>query len=123
MDELLSGDDQGDYFLSSQEPVKVVDWLKKELKYYIAAGGKVTNPKNDLLMIFKNNRWDLPKGKLDPDETPAQCAVREVEEETGARGVEIVRGAGLTLHDYEEAGRKIIKTTWWFLMTTARLLR
>jgi 8-oxo-dGTP diphosphatase len=29
--------------------------------------------------------WSLPKGKCDPGETDEQCAVREVEEETGLR--------------------------------------
>jgi 8-oxo-dGTP pyrophosphatase MutT (NUDIX family) len=29
--------------------------------------------------------WELPGGYLDPDEDPAQCAAREVEEETGWR--------------------------------------
>lgn len=31
--------------------------------------------------------WSLPKGKRDPGETDEQCAVREVEEETGLRCV------------------------------------
>ena len=35
------------------------------------AGGRV-------LMIFRNGRWDLPKGKLEPGERIEECAVREV---------------------------------------------
>jgi 8-oxo-dGTP pyrophosphatase MutT (NUDIX family) len=33
--------------------------------------------------------WELPGGYLDPDEDPAACAVREVEEETGWRPLNI----------------------------------
>src|SRR4051812_28137640 len=33
--------------------------------------------------------WELPGGYLDPDEDPADCAAREVEEETGWRPLNI----------------------------------
>jgi 8-oxo-dGTP pyrophosphatase MutT (NUDIX family) len=35
------------------------------------------------------SRWDLPKGHMDPGETPLQTAVRELEEETGIPEQEI----------------------------------
>jgi len=35
----------------------------------IAAGGLVTNENNELLMIFRRGKWDLPKGKADEGET------------------------------------------------------
>lgn len=69
-------------------------------------------------MIFRRGVWDLPKGKIDPGETPAECALREVAEETGAEGLVILRGAGMTLHTYKENSQTIIKTTWWFIMST-----
>ncbi|MEL7161300.1 MAG: NUDIX domain-containing protein, partial [Bacteroidota bacterium] len=31
------------------------------------------------------NRWDLPKGHVDPGETNLECALRELEEETGVK--------------------------------------
>ena len=46
-----------------------------------AAGGLVYNIENQLLMIFRNNKWDLPKGKLEVGENIQECAIREVEEE------------------------------------------
>ena len=87
-----------------------------------AAGGYVVKAVGDriyVLMIFRRGCWDLPKGKIDPGETPAECAVREVAEETGAEDLAITRGAGMTVHKYRENGQSIIKTTWWFVMTTS----
>jgi len=49
----------------------------------LPAGGLVTNENNELLMIFRRGKWDLPKGKADEGETVEACALREVEEETG----------------------------------------
>ncbi len=48
-----------------------------------AAGGFVRNAKGELLVFFRRGSWDMPKGKIDPGETPEQAALREVEEETG----------------------------------------
>ena len=35
------------------------------------------------LLMRHANRWDLPKGHVDPGEKKKQCALRELEEETG----------------------------------------
>lgn len=35
--------------------------------------------------------WEIPAGRLDPDETPEACARRELEEETGMRAGELTR--------------------------------
>ena len=48
-----------------------------------AGGGLVRNEKKEILIIFRRGKWDLPKGKLDKGEKLEDCAVREVEEETG----------------------------------------
>ncbi|MEL7497201.1 MAG: NUDIX domain-containing protein [Planctomycetota bacterium] len=36
-----------------------------------------------ILLLKHRNRWDLPKGHVDPGETNLECALRELEEETG----------------------------------------
>jgi bis(5'-nucleosidyl)-tetraphosphatase len=41
-----------------------------------------SEPRSFLLMRHAD-RWDLPKGRVDPDETDRECALREFEEETG----------------------------------------
>lgn len=86
------------------------------MKKMIAAGGLVFNSDNELLMIFRRNKWDLPKGKLDEGETIEECAVREVQEETGLQLVELKDKLGTTLHTYTEKGVKIEKESHWFTM-------
>lgn len=83
----------------------------------IAAGGVVLDSsKGTILLIKRNGVWDLPKGKLEEGESIPECAVREVEEETGLNGLTISSPLCETYHTYEERGRLIGKTTHWFLM-------
>lgn len=90
-----------------------------QLKTIIAAGGLVFNDKDELLMIYRRGKWDLPKGKLDEGERIEDCAVREVMEETGLK--EISRGPLLTIsyHTYFDkwVGEEVIKETHWYKMT------
>lgn len=84
----------------------------------IAAGGLVFNEKNELLMMFRRGKWDLPKGKLDAGESIENCAVREVEEETGVGNIQLKKLIGKTYHEYFDKwiGADVFKETWWFLM-------
>lgn len=69
-------------------------------------------------MIFRNGKWDLPKGKLEENEGIKECAIREVEEESGVRGLYITQKLIDTYHTYELNGEKILKRTFWFKMKT-----
>ncbi len=52
-----------------------------------SAGGVLVRANEVLLISTRNGtRWQLPKGRLEGSETPAQAAAREVEEETGVLG-------------------------------------
>ena len=55
---------------------------RDELPQMRAADGLVLSGGHALL-IRKHHLWDLPKGKLDGDEMPELCALREISEETG----------------------------------------
>jgi 8-oxo-dGTP pyrophosphatase MutT (NUDIX family) len=99
---------------------KDLDKLKKVFfKHFTivtAAGGLVLNSNEDILMIFRKGKWDLPKGKLDEGETIEQCAVREVEEETGLRGITLGEKIITTYHTYTEFGKHILKESHWYKM-------
>jgi mutator protein MutT len=90
-------------------------------KKIVAAGGLVVNEKNEILFIFRRQHWDLPKGKLDEGETIEACAVREVQEETGLKKVELVSFLCKTYHEYFDKWIKeeVIKESWWYLMKSA----
>jgi len=83
-----------------------------------AAGGLIQNERGEILFMFRLNKWDLPKGKIDAGESPEECAVREVKEETGIREVELKDFLLITHHVYEENGKNILKETHWFRMFT-----
>jgi len=83
-----------------------------------AAGGIVFNEKDELLMIYRNGKWDLPKGKKEFNENDEECALREVCEECGVENLSIVNFYETTYHTYEQNGEKILKITKWFIMNS-----
>ena len=91
-------------------------WVRYCLMYreILAAGCIVENRKGDLLWIERNGKWDLPKGKVEKNESIEQAAIREVEEETGINSLSIESELGKTYHTYDENGTPILKTTFWF---------
>lgn len=90
------------------------------MKTIIAAGGLVFNELNELLMIFRRGKWDLPKGKLDEGESIESCAVREVQEETGIRNLVLGKLIGKTHHKYFDkwVNEDVVKESWWYEMKT-----
>lgn len=68
-------------------PLWLLRLLKRHTVYVRAAGGIVTAPDGTMLLIQRNGRWDLAKGKVEPGETLLQAALREVQEETGVKCV------------------------------------
>jgi 8-oxo-dGTP pyrophosphatase MutT (NUDIX family) len=81
-----------------------------------AAGGLVQNKKKELLMIFRRGKWDLPKGKLEKGEKLEDCAVREVEEETGLQNVNLLSPLTITYHTYHEGTKYVLKESHWYNM-------
>lgn len=99
------------------EALKKAVW--KKFTVLQAAGGLVLNEQQEVLMIYRRNKWDLPKGKLDPGETLETCAVREVEEETGARNITLEKFLQVTYHTYHESGKFMLKESYWYKMTVS----
>jgi 8-oxo-dGTP pyrophosphatase MutT (NUDIX family) len=84
-----------------------------------AAGGVVYQQKEDhyeVLLIYRNGVWDLPKGTREPGEDVEECAQREVAEETGIPWVDIDRFLTKTEHTYKRTKNTYRKTTHWFSM-------
>ena len=70
-----------------------------------AAGGIVQNDQHQILFIFRLNKWDLPKGKVEKGENYEQAAIREVEEETGVSNLHLKNKISCTYHTYSAFGK------------------
>ena len=98
---------------------KLIKKFLKKLPIVIAGGGKVYNEKEEILFIYRNDKWDLPKGKAERDETIEETSIREVTEETGVDGLKITKPLDITYHIFKRNGRYKIKVTHWFEMRTS----
>lgn len=94
--------------------------LDENYRFVKAAGGLVTSPEGDCLMILRQGRWDLPKGMVEPGETLAKAALREVEEETGILPSTINRLITKTYHIYDKYGGWHLKQTSWYAMESPK---
>ncbi len=92
----------------------VVDSIKKDFKVIKAAGGIVYH-KDRCLLIYRKKKWDLPKGKLDRDESSGKAAVREIREETGVAG-KLQHKICTTWHTYTFNDELVLKRTKWYLL-------
>ena len=97
---------------------KLLPKFLKLLPNVVAGGGKAYNSKNEILFIYRNDKWDLPKGKAERKETIEETAVREVEEETGVKRLKITKPLPTTYHIFKRNGKHKIKITYWFEMKT-----
>ena len=89
----------------------------KHFKLIEAAGGVVQNNAKELLFIYRLNKWDLPKGKVEKGEKLEECAIREVEEETGLTKLKLKKKLGETYHTYNAFGKHFLKLSHWYFIT------
>ncbi len=92
-----------------------------QFKKIEAAGGLVQNDRGESLMIFRNEKWDLPKGKLEKGETIEEGALREVEEECGVEDLRLGNHIVDTYHVYPYKGNEVLKRTYWYEMQSNQL--
>ncbi len=100
----------------ADDPRKEFEFFFKDFQFIEAAGGIVQNQKNEILLIYRNGCWDLPKGKVEKGEPVRLAAVREVEEECGLVGPEITDELSSTYHTYNIKGINYLKRTHWYSM-------
>ncbi|GAA4281426.1 NUDIX hydrolase [Gaetbulibacter aestuarii] len=105
-------------YLTHHNEDKILKKFLKKLPNVIAGGGKVHNQHGEVLFIYRNDRWDLPKGKAEGKESIEDTAIREVEEETGVKNLTITKPLETTYHILKRNNRYKIKITYWFEMNT-----
>ncbi len=92
--------------------------FKTKIGTILAAGGLVSNPGKQVLFIYRNDKWDLPKGKVNRRETTEKAALREVEEETGVKRLVVDTFLKKTYHIFKSNGVYKLKETYWYAMHT-----
>jgi len=89
-----------------------------------SAGGLVVDEHGNVLLIrardLRNQPvWTLPKGALNPGESAADAALREVREETGWE-CEVVQELAPVTYWFQREGRRIRKSVRWYRMRPLR---
>ncbi|MBD1392358.1 NUDIX hydrolase [Mucilaginibacter glaciei] len=105
------------FYVLSDDPKAFLKQITKTAKLVEAAGGLVKNEAGNYLFIYRNDKWDLPKGKIEEGEKTKVAAVREVEEECGIKVAQLGDKICKTYHMYHWKGKTVLKKTHWFAMT------
>ena len=84
----------------------------------IKTSGGIVIKENKILFIRKNNRWDLPKGKLEDGVNSRDTALVEISEETGLNitDLSILKKLIPTHYHKKVDGVMIVKKTYWYLV-------
>ena len=96
----------------------ILKMMKEKIPVCKAGGGLVYNKEGHVLFIFRNGKWDLPKGGMEKNEKIAATAIREVEEETGVGDLSISCDLQKTYHVFKRNGKYKLKITQWYEMQT-----
>ena len=105
-------------FLYYPDEKKLLKEFKEKLVTIKATGGIVTNKKNQILFIYRKGKWDLPKGKMEKNESKKESALREVIEETGVKKLKIINFFSTTFHLIKVKSEYFLKETHWYTMKT-----
>jgi ADP-ribose pyrophosphatase YjhB (NUDIX family) len=98
------------------DPAMRIAEINRSVRCIKAGGGVVLNELGEVLMIFRNGVWDLPKGKWDEGETISECALLEDEEETGITHIQLGSFLATTRHFYADHQGWVLKETYWYRM-------
>ena len=116
---LLNGEDKKNIVIVVTDCEVAFMEFQKFFKIIRAAGGIVSNKNNEKLFIYRLDKWDLPKGKIEKGEGIKTAAIREIEEECGIADLTIQNQLQDTYHVYTFKGQLILKQTYWFELTSS----
>ena len=102
-------------FYYNSDTNKLIKHFEECFSIIEASGGMVVNESNEYLLIFRNNKWDLPKGHLKKNELNLEGALREVTEETGVKNLSPILILPSTYHFVKRNKLYKLKKTRWFL--------
>jgi ADP-ribose pyrophosphatase YjhB (NUDIX family) len=97
-------------------PPEARDW--PEVRYATGGGVVIRDGQVLLLKRLKKQEIRLPKGHVEAGETVAECAIREVREESGAREPLLVRQLGTVENRFAKGGERFLRHETWYLMST-----
>ena len=100
--------------LTTDDYADTVKFIKSKFKI-IEAGGGIVHQKDKSLMIYRFDKWDLPKGKIESGESTIEGATREVEEECNVKVI-AKKKVCVTWHTYVQKNKDILKKTTWYHM-------
>ena len=103
-------------YLKSEDEDSLLNSFESCFTFIEAAGGLVKNTQGETLLIYRLDKWDLPKGKLEKGELPRDAAIREVEEECNVDQLKIISELPSTYHIYVQKDTIYLKRTYWYQM-------
>lgn len=106
-------------YLYHPDEKEIMRKLKSKMPVNKAAGGLVYNKNGEVLFIFRNGKWDLPKGGIEKGEKRKAAAMREVEEETGVGKLTVTGKLPKTYHVFKRNGKYKLKVTHWYEMKSS----
>lgn len=102
--------------IESADPAAAFSEFTSRLKTEVAAGGLVRNRRGQALLFYRRGAWDMPKGHQEPGETLEECALREVQEETGLTRLTLGSPICVTYHTYHNKDKFVLKESHWYEM-------
>lgn len=107
--------------LHHRDPQSIMDDLMEAVRVEYAAGGVLLNEDDQVLMIYKNHHWDLPKGHIEKGESAEEAAIREVNEETGVKNITLGKPLHTTFHLFRIKRKRVLKISHWYAMRAPKV--